>query len=599
MKSAAKIIALLLVFALFAQLLPAYALDDLTPSQDESSDTDLLTENDSYSAFFERVQHENYLDLSSDEQRYFLDVTGVDEEQMIYYARNDLDIKASLDCIYIETWTELPMDIVIEAYGNYDDPETIVSAILELNNRRNELTQNEFEDLLNSIIEGKTLPENDSSDNHDEDESAQNNTDETNMNRSGDEIVIEEDNLVNAPYSINTDINENISINTGKLTYTYPILSLPGKNGFDFNLILTYDSAETEIFNKTVETFGTPIYSNINKPKTAEPLGVGWKWNVSRVKLAKSIQSFNYYTHVLQLANGQQYLFKKEANGITIQDYMLDDMKIISYWDWDNLDNLQYLLCVLFKDGRKEYFGTTGNLIKEEDRYGNIIRFSYNASGALTQVTDSLNRTISISYNQQTVVITAPDNSTTTLSLSQQYMQPGTYPGYMPVQYNRLDSIENALGNITSFSYTLSTAPYTYSADSGSTNNYALLLSGITHPTGAISQYTYSGQQESFGLDGYYTVFKTVNRKDTVNNTDYNIYTFTYNGHYSSEEDYNTIVYAPNSVITRYYFNEDHLNTQEERYINTISSANCKLKVYKTYNSNKLLTDVKTRFMIT
>ena len=66
MKSAAKFIALFLVFALFIQLLPAYALDDLTPSQDESSDTDLLTENDSYSAFFERVQHENYLDLSSD-----------------------------------------------------------------------------------------------------------------------------------------------------------------------------------------------------------------------------------------------------------------------------------------------------------------------------------------------------------------------------------------------------------------------------------------------------------------------------------------------------------------------------------------------------
>ncbi len=60
MKPISKFVSLFLAFTLFLQLLPAYALDDIFKTQEnEDVSTEGLYENDSYSAFFERICHEN------------------------------------------------------------------------------------------------------------------------------------------------------------------------------------------------------------------------------------------------------------------------------------------------------------------------------------------------------------------------------------------------------------------------------------------------------------------------------------------------------------------------------------------------------------
>lgn len=164
-----------------------------------------------------------------------------------------------------------------------------------------------------------------------------------------------------------------------------------------------------------------------------------------------------------------------------------------------------------------------------------------------------------------------------------------------PKTYYRLNSIEDALGNETQFSYSENAASYTCDADYTAINNYTLLLTSVTHPTGAVTQYAYTDKHEKLGEDGYFTAYKVTSRKDQINNTDYNSYTFSYNGLYSSETTYYTTVYKPSDLIIRYTFNEDHLNTLEERFSGSISTSNRKETITKSYNSNKLLTSSRTR----
>ena len=147
-------------------------------------------------------------DPNTDEQRYFLDVTGVDEEQMVYYARNDLDIKASLDCIYIETWTELPRDVVIEAYHNYEDPEDFVREFQRLDNMRDELSEEEYTDCLERLVSGESISEREAENETDSDSSSAPDSVENQTLSSGETEVVEEGVVVNAPFSLNTEANE-------------------------------------------------------------------------------------------------------------------------------------------------------------------------------------------------------------------------------------------------------------------------------------------------------------------------------------------------------------------------------------------------------
>ena len=304
--------------------------------------------------------------------------------------------------------------------------------------------------------------------------------------------------------------------------------------------------------------------------------------------------------YVLSLSDGRQYKFTIDNGFGSLEEYSLNDIKITSYWIDCTLDDLTYLFSVLYLDGTKEYYNTLGELVKKTDKYNNEINYTYSGSG-LSQIKDSLNRTINISYSQQSVTITAPDNTITTLNKSQQMHLRQTPPFNVPaffnqVTYNRLDSITDPINNTTQFAYTVQDGPYTCDEDWTAINNSSLLLTSVTHPTGATTQYAYTGYQEKLGENGgYFTAFKVTSRKDQINNADYNIYTFSYNGHYSEENTYKTIVYKPSNLIIRYTFDEDHLNTLEERFYNSITTANRKETITKTYNSDKLLSGSRAR----
>jgi RHS repeat-associated protein len=62
-------------------------------------------------------------------------------------------------------------------------------------------------------------------------------------------------------------------------------------------------------------------------------------------------------------------------------------------------------------DGQVLTFNSSGQLLKNADRNGNTITYSYNGNGTLSQITDATNRTVSFTYGGNGNVATMVDNS--------------------------------------------------------------------------------------------------------------------------------------------------------------------------------------------
>lgn len=191
-----------------------------------------------------------------------------------------------------------------------------------------------------------------------------------------------------------------------------------------------------------------------------------------------------------------------------------------------------------------------------------------------------------------------PDGSKTILHLSQQTHAHGKQGwGAAQAAYTRLDCIEDALGNKAQFAYTIDSGEFTCGAQYNEIENYSLLLTSITYPTGAQTSYTYTGHEEKLGEDGGYTVFKTTVRQDSDSTQLYNNLRFTYNGKFSnSSGNYNTIIARPDGICVQYTFNAKHLNTRTGTFNGTPQAGPRMSLVTKAYNSSGLPTTVTTTF---
>ena len=387
----------------------------------------------------------------------------------------------------------------------------------------------------------------------------------------------EDPDLPLAPYHYQNSSNEYISPLTGDLTYRIDLASISGINGMDINLSLKYETQKAFFGDKKHSSEGGPIfegdvcvgtYSWTNtyyeydwENKSPFFFGAGWRLDYDYIYRDGN-------TLYLSLTDGSTYRITSEnilspTNGYTIHGYNSERLTFVD--DEGTYNGSKYKLT--FADGTVEYFDEDGNLLIRLDRYGNAITFTQSAqivtetvNGLAITYTDQMiisnsQTSVILNWNETSERIVLPDGNIMRFSFT---ANDGDYC---------LSSYTDCEGKVTQFAYDgreLGEEDYSYTHYSGYyssvysetyDNPTYYLLSSVTHPTSAVSQYTYDTIRITTGIYyhmyyivGYDEIFCDENntytncpviksRKDIVDGADKNA--VTYNYEYTSSYKYN------------------------------------------------------------
>jgi len=335
------------------------------------------------------------------------------------------------------------------------------------------------------------------------------------------ELTTEEDAVdlaVDAPFSYRAGINEAVNLSSGSLAYQETIASLPGRNGLDLDLVLTYNSAESYSGDRN------------NNKWPQKYLGRGWTLNFTRIQ---------YQTEgkFIRLSNGCTYTLIRENETYKLNGYKLNDIAI-------TVED-ERVTALTYADGRKETFDYYGNISSITDRFGNTITFTQTTIGENKEltITDSVGQTVRILCNGQLEAkfynIILPDKSIIALYLDEN---------------GALIKKEDQAGRVTDYTYESVTGTYK------SVDRYYKNLSTVTNPTGMVCYYEYESTEA--GYTTYYRI-KNMNKKDGKK-----IYlndTYSYSPSYlNATNDYTTTVTNAIGVQTSYTFdNYSHLEKSE------------------------------------
>jgi len=249
--------------------------------------------------------------------------------------------------------------------------------------------------------------------------------------------------------------------------------------------------------------------------------------------------------------------------------------------------NLQSNYAVRTHDGTMYFFHGNrfmARVIGMRDSFGNTIRFAYRHCSVLNQlvldyIVDSNNMRTSLhthfSGDHQTLTITGPDNSSVILNKSRISASHNTTGlnnlsiHYRPENLFQINSIQNQIGTVTSFTYDLSRFYFSWFFSNPNERSHALLLRQVTYPSGAQLRFTYGWRR--VGLQGAEHgssrhVFVTTSRELFYNGRSYQRTTFSYEGcptgwfYYPYYIGYDTTVTQNNGMRTRYRFCNRHLN---------------------------------------
>ena len=317
--------------------------------------------------------------------------------------------------------------------------------------------------------------------------------------------------LLTTAFNYRQGINEKINLNTGALTYEEQIVTLAGKNGFDLDLTLRYESSQatldyikyTTIHDYAVDRYGfIYMYDNSFNPNDylytigiydmniaidtkQNPLyymGVGWSFNFPRIFIESDYYSLTSIT--LALANPPTYSYVRLADGSKhkinnkndeLENYKDSDMylSIVQYNSNNIFPNASRTLS--YDTGRIEYFNSEGHIIGISDKYGNTIRIdyiagnghgennniypnTYNISDVL--ITDSNGKEIKLYYdytNGKDINIELPDSNIIKYSLTEKNVavkqgHPNNPPVLKPY-YDVLSVKTDQLGRTKQYTY--------------------------------------------------------------------------------------------------------------------------------------------------
>lgn len=377
---------------------------------------------------------------------------------------------------------------------------------------------------------------------------------------------------VEAPYRIAYKGNETVSLNSGALQLSYTDVHLPGKNGFDLDVVRSYDSTTSGTQYAIPDKTGGSWYgqdvrqytelrmrymyfkstSEVNKQRESNGfskddyyiedlkgkrlktiarandhflklygLGYGWRFNFPSIEFVEPTEIMADNNEL----RGTMYLHLDDGRSITIaRDY---DKRVWELEDYEEKDiTFSYSASqtvVTHRNGRKDVFSGSEEDIRlqyMEDKFGSRISFGY-MGGRLSQITDTMGRVIklkeSVSGNVKTLYWQQEDTGDILFKYT--------------VQNDLLMDARAVIGEgserVTAYEYTPKAGntrlflKTSQSADDGIDITYQA-LTAIRHPSGARTEYAYQGISRSLPSCMHGTVysFAVQSRKDYPNPAD-------------------------------------------------------------------------------
>ncbi|MBQ2941275.1 MAG: RHS repeat-associated core domain-containing protein [Clostridia bacterium] len=378
---------------------------------------------------------------------------------------------------------------------------------------------------------------------------------------------------VNAPFNIVNYGNENVSLSTGGLIYEHSIISLPGRNGLDLNLMLKY-SSDASTSNEAEFEKGRS-----EAAKNGYFFANGWGFGFDNLLLSKKHKEDS-----LVLSSGETYELETATLGTTDKDieikgYLLTDMKLTG-------NKSEYTLS--FNDGTVEKFDTvSGVILSKSDRFGNTITFEYDTieyyRGTFTDyfvipsayiqdmqvlktITDSAGRKINFEYETErkkdgifinSIEITMEESGEDKKLAEIKLATDKNSFGY----YTYVDQISEYVNDseklTTSFEYEEKTTKiYNSALKTYTLFGECLLLTKINYPTGGYNEYTYTQHQRALKTAHYdvYKVTKSENSEGVINKYeyegDYSGYPYSYPSGDYNYIDRSSVEYF--TTVTRY-----------------------------------------------
>ncbi|WP_167336702.1 RHS repeat protein, partial [Paenibacillus camerounensis] len=200
-------------------------------------------------------------------------------------------------------------------------------------------------------------------------------------------------------FSDRSSSGEMIDPASGTLTWKDTQLSLPGRDGLDLNLGVTYSSSQAAVFD--------PMSGYYNYTATKFDLGTGWSFTLPSVQTYGS----ELYYHDGQGAIYQViYDNSNTLLGYThLKGYKGKDKRFM-YDGSHTFTSNGYTASYYLEHANKtrEYFGGPDNaLLGIVDRFGNAITFKYGTTatanqlpkGVLSEITDSVGRKVKFEYD--------------------------------------------------------------------------------------------------------------------------------------------------------------------------------------------------------
>ncbi|MCP3773346.1 hypothetical protein NLX71_08455 [Paenibacillus sp. MZ04-78.2] len=271
--------------------------------------------------------------------------------------------------------------------------------------------------------------------------------------------IVEPVNLTpnDAPYQINSEY-DSVSTISGDLSVRTTDMTIRGRNGLSFSLTRQYSAMDSRMYEGR---------------KQDDFLGKGWSWDLPKFdntlvlsdRLGKGsygIGATDAYSRLTQLHGYPwQDLIVKSGSGL------------IGHEKRHSVRNLE---------GMTYYFSNyvDGNLVQITDAYNNEINFTYKYTENIGDRLESIStegERIDIEYDSSGITLTKGDQKVKYIQTSIEGKK-------------QLSKVIDASGRVTSYEYTNKPS---YREDYE--NNYYVLLSRVTHPTGASSIYTYEDQR--------------------------------------------------------------------------------------------------------
>ncbi|MCG7409118.1 hypothetical protein MH117_17000 [Paenibacillus sp. ACRRX] len=230
------------------------------------------------------------------------------------------------------------------------------------------------------------------------------------------------------------------------------------------------------------------------------PLGKGWRWDIPYIQTS----GYNKY---VSMPGGSVYTINGNDQ---IENYPWGDVRFTK--DTSKIVNdVRSEYALLYKNGTKYFFSYDGELLRQEDAYGNFFDFYYyrlaGRDYVLFKVLSSTGQQLQFLYGTNDIVVSNGIDRVT--------YQKGWVPGASDLQY--LQSVKDVMERNTYYSYHFGESKFTVvGTKKPDTRNDFALIKQIHHPTGAKTEFTYDSLIRELGSATKQLQYRIIERKDII-----------------------------------------------------------------------------------